>query len=116
MKYYEKVFLFINYFIYCMYFFVYFKLWNDAPQYLDDAQFYLKLFVGILIVYFFNPFASNNTFTKFHKQVVFSAGLFLLTSLSLESILNHINSTGTHILGNISNIYPNYNNLSILLN
>ena len=101
MKHYEKIFLFTNYFIYCMYFLVYFKLWKDAPQYLDDAQFYLKLFVGILIVYFFNPLTSNNNFTKFHKQVVFSAGLFLLTSLSLEGILDHVNSTGMRIIGSI---------------
>ena len=87
----ERIFLLMTYASYLLYFFIYFNVWNKAPGYLSDTRYFLQLYVASLLMYFFNPFTVRN-YNKFHKQLAFSAGIMLFTSLSFEKLLEKVNS------------------------
>lgn len=87
----ERIFLLMTYASYLLYFFIYFNVWNKAPDYLSDTRYFLQLYVSLLLVYFFNPF-SKQIYNKFHKRLAFSAGVMLLTSLSFEKLLEKVSS------------------------
>ena len=90
MKFMENIFLLMTYFSYLLYFFVYFNVWNNAPEYLNTVSDLLQLYVALLLIYFFNPL-TKKLYGKFHKKLAFSSGIMLLTSISFESLLSKIN-------------------------
>ena len=90
MKYYENLYYYGKYILYGLYVITYLGLWNSAPTYLEDVNYFLKILVGLILIIFFNPLQHKNTFTKFHRDVAFSAGFFLLASTTLTSFKNEI--------------------------
>lgn len=100
MELYQRIFLWATYFIYLMYFFVYFRIWKEAPIYLDDAEYYFKLYISLLLLYFFNPFY-NLRMNNFHKRVAFSAGFFLIATTSFEALLEHLKNTQKRIIDKV---------------
>ncbi len=78
-------FVIANYVVYVLYVVAYLGLWRKAPEYLDALRTLLKLYVGGVLVWTFNPFV-NVASTGINKHVAFSAGLFVLTGLSLDKI------------------------------
>jgi len=83
MKYYEKMYYYGKYTLYALYIITYFGLWDKAPIYLDQVDYFLKLLIAVLLVLFFNPIFGVKTFTTFHRNIAFSAGFFLLTTMTL---------------------------------
>lgn len=57
-----------------------------APSYLDDVDYYAKIYVSLFLLYRFNAFRKV-TFTDLDKKIAFSAGLFLFTSTALNQLL-----------------------------
>ena len=65
-----------------------------APQYLEQLKSFLRIYVGSLLVLYYNPITYNERkFAEFDRQLVFSSGIFLLLSstviASIESYLQH---------------------------
>jgi hypothetical protein len=58
----------------------------NAPQYLDDIQYYVKLYVSLFLIYRFNPLRRVK-FTGLDAKIAFSAGVFLLATTAINSIL-----------------------------
>lgn len=88
---YQNIFLYSQYIIYFLYVIIFFGVWDKAPQYLDIIHYFLQLFVGLVLIYFFNPFFTKDfVFTKFHRSVAFSGGIFILTSISLNVLTSYI--------------------------
>ncbi len=85
-----NLFLIANYVVYCLYVVAYFGIWRKAPEYLEYLRTLLKLYVGVVLVLTFNPFISMSS-SGMNKQIAFSAGIFILTSLSLDKIQNVLN-------------------------
>ena len=68
-------------------------LYDTAPQYILYIDIALKLFVGMFLIFRFNPLVKIQ-FTNFDKQIIFSAGIFLLLSTTITTfILNKIQYT-----------------------
>ena len=65
-----------------------FGISSKAPQYLDDLQYYVKIYVSLFLIYRFNPFRRVK-FTGLDAKVAFSAGVFLLTTTAINSILQN---------------------------
>jgi len=65
MEYYKRVFLTFNYLTYLLYFVVYFNIWQTAPVYLDNINFFLQIYVSLVLLYFFHPFRKIK-FDVFH--------------------------------------------------
>jgi hypothetical protein len=85
-----NVFLVANYIVYFLYVVAYLGIWRKAPQYLEHLQTLLKLYVGIVLVLTFNPFVPVSM-SGMIRQIAFSAGIFVLTGLSLDKIKESLN-------------------------
>lgn len=88
MKYYEKSYLFLTYMVYFLYIVLFFGISNQAPMYLHSLQYYFKVFIGILLIYIFNPF-SKEPVGNIQRDIAFTAGVYLLTSISLDSLIHN---------------------------
>ena len=58
----------------------------NAPQYLDDLQYYVKMYVSLFLIVRFNPFRTVR-FTELDGKIAFSAGVFLLASTAINTIV-----------------------------
>jgi len=84
MKKHELVYYILTYLLYCLYFFLYvgFELFN-IPEYLEMLNIITRLYVSLILIIKFNPFTSNDKFSKFDRDIVFKSGLFLLATIGL---------------------------------
>lgn len=88
----RKIYRTLTYSIYIIYVLLFLGIWNSAPEYLDDLNYYLKIFVSLVLLYTFNPLY-NIKFDKIHKDIAFSAGILLIASTSLKAFQNRISNT-----------------------
>lgn len=66
-----------------------FGLSTNAPDYLDELQYYVRLYVSLFLIYRFNPFRRVK-FTFLDAKIGFSAGIFLLTTIFVGSTSTNI--------------------------
>ena len=64
-------------------------LWDSAPHYLEKADDIFKIFVGSVLIYLCNPW-HERVITSHHKQIIFEAGIMLLLSSSIKSLLQKV--------------------------
>ena len=60
----------------------------NAPEYLDDLQNFIKLYVSLFLIYRFNPFRRVR-FTGLDAKIAFSAGVFLLATTAINNVLHN---------------------------
>jgi hypothetical protein len=58
----------------------------NAPSYLDNVDYYAKIYVSLFLLYRFNVFRKI-TFTDLDRKIAFSAGLFLFATTALNEVL-----------------------------
>ncbi len=85
MKYYENIYKYGKILFYVLYFLAFFGLWDKAPIYFKDVDYFFKLFLAIILIILFNPLNNTTEFTKMHRNIVFSSGVFLLTTTTLNA-------------------------------
>lgn len=83
----EKMFQGVQYFSYFLYFLVIFGLSYSAPKYLSLLNVYMPIYVSAFLLIRFNPWRTLS-FTEFDRQIVFQAGIFLLLTTSVSTILD----------------------------
>jgi hypothetical protein len=76
----------IIYLTWFLYFAILLGLSANAPQYLDDLQYYVKMYVSLFLIVRFNPF-TRVRFNELDGKIAFSAGVFLLTTTAINSFL-----------------------------
>ena len=76
----------IIYLTWFLYFAILLGLSANAPQYLNDLQYYVKIYVSFFLILRFNPFRRTR-FTELDASIAFSAGVFLLTTTAIDKIL-----------------------------
>jgi hypothetical protein len=87
----DKVFDYITVFTYILYVVIALGLSATAPTYLTDLLFYTKMYVSLFLIYRFNPFTLTK-FTPLDAKIAYNAGIFLLFTTLLNSVLvNYIN-------------------------
>ena len=80
-------------FIYLSYILItasYFGVFASAPQYLDELDYYVRIYVCLFLIWRFNPLRTRYTFTALDRKIAFSAGLFILTTTALHSIIMNV--------------------------
>lgn len=82
----EKIFRGVKYLSYLLYFLIIFGLSYSAPKYLTLLNVYLPIYVSMFLLFRFNPWRALS-FTEFDRQIVFQAGIFLLLTTSISTIL-----------------------------
>ena len=103
MKHYQYVFFTATYLTYILYVLVYLGVWKNAPNYLNLLEYFFRIFVALVLIYFFHPFAKT-TFTTFHRRVVFTAAIYLLTSTTFSVFLKQASEVKSRVMSNISSL------------
>lgn len=57
-----------------------------APLYLDELEYYIRIYICIFLIWRFNPFRKIK-FTDLDRKIAFSAGLFILTTTAIDKYL-----------------------------
>ena len=78
-----------------------------APQYLEQLKSFLRIYIGSLLVIYYNPITySERKFGEFDRQLVFSSGVFLLLSSTIiGSMESYLQNNAKLIIGNSINNY-----------
>jgi hypothetical protein len=84
----NRLFDALLYLTYILYIVVALGLSANAPQYLDELQRYIKLYVSLFLIYRFNPFRRVK-FTGLDAKIAFNAGWFLLATTFVDSMLQN---------------------------
>jgi hypothetical protein len=83
-KLYEKVYLYSINASYILYFIALIGVGGFAPYYLDHLKTFLKIYVGLLLFFRYNPITyREKKFSDFDRRLVFSSSIFLLLSTTL---------------------------------
>ena len=83
-KIYQDIFLYGLNFSYILYFLAMLGITSLAPEYLSQLRIFLKIYVALLLIYFYNPVTyKEKKFTDFDRKLAFSAGIFLLLSTTI---------------------------------
>lgn len=99
------IFIYISWILYLA---ILFGVSVNAPSYLDNVDYYAKLYVSLFLLYRFNVFRKV-TFTELDRKIAFSAGVFLFATTALNQILTQYLDP---IKSKISSILPNSGNQS----
>ena len=82
---------FFNYIVfisYTLYFLALFGLSSTAPKYLDVLQSWVKIAVGLFLIWRFNGFRKIQ-YNRLDSKIAFSAGVFLLTTSFIDQIIKN---------------------------
>jgi hypothetical protein len=71
---------------YLIYFLSAIGISKTAPMYLDDFDYYVKIYISLFLLWRFNMFRKIE-FNELDRKIAFSAGLFLFTSTAVYTIL-----------------------------
>lgn len=100
MKYYERLFKLLTWSWYLLYGLAYTNTWEHAAELLHKITFYYKIFVALVLIWFFHPF-TNSDFTPTHKSIVFSAATFILFSEGLMNIFHYLANDANKAVVNV---------------
>ena len=85
-KIYQNIFQYELNASYVLYFLAILGAGSMAPEYLSTLRGFLKIYIGLLLVGLYNPLTyKERNFTEQDRNLVFSAGVFLLLSTTLVS-------------------------------
>jgi len=73
---------------------------NNAPIYLEDFDYYVKIYISLFLLWRFNMFRTIKL-TELDRKIAFSAGLFLFTSTSVYNMLTSYVKTNVKKSANI---------------
>jgi len=68
----------------------FFDISQSAQTYLQNLDYYIRIYVCLFLMWRFNPFRSSYEFTNLDRKIAFSAGLLILTTTALNQYLNEI--------------------------
>lgn len=99
-KFYENLFLYGLKLSYVLYFLAILGISSLAPKYLSNLRIILKIYIALLLIYFYNPITyKEKKFTDFDRQLAFSAGIFLLLSTTLvDGIEEYLKKKGMKVI------------------
>lgn len=60
---------------------------QSAPKFLEDLDYYIRIYICLFLMWRFNPFRTHYEFTDLDRKIAFSAGLFMLTTTALNKYL-----------------------------
>jgi hypothetical protein len=65
---------------------LYLGLSSSAGSYLHVIDYYMRIYICLFLIWRFNPFRKIE-FTELDRKIVFSAGLFILTTTALNQYI-----------------------------
>lgn len=75
-----------------------------APEYLDELNIFIKLFICGFLIYRFNPIFGTETFDEFDKNIVFDSALYLLSTSLIINALEILKKRFNHVIEKFQNL------------
>ena len=101
-KIYDLEYNFIHYFGYVtpiVFICFFFGILNSAPTFILKIAFFVKILIGLFLVYRFNSWRSDNIkFTDLDRKASYSAGVFIIFISFSDVILHYINEIRSFVL------------------
>ena len=72
-----------------LYVLYYANFWNKSYKYLDILNEIYAIFVGIVLIYYFNPY-NKEKLNEFHKKIAFSAGILIILTTSISALIDEV--------------------------
>jgi hypothetical protein len=66
---------------------------QDASKFLQDLDYYVRIYICLFLIWRFNPFKRHYEFTNLDRKIAFSAGMFILTTTALNQYLEKFKNT-----------------------
>ena len=76
------------------------SLWKDADLYLEKSAYYLKMYIGVMLLYYFNPIIKRELKEE-HKGMIFSAACFILFTSTFEEFFSRVKKDTGDVKNNI---------------
>ena len=70
------------------YFLVFIGLLNVNTNYLDGLSIFIQVFIGLLLIYRFNPLRTAEL-KVYDQQIIFASAIFILTNVGFTQILKY---------------------------
>lgn len=83
---YKNIFIILSLSWIILYVFILFRLWDDAVFYLNNVNYFYRLYMAFILLIFFNPW-SKVGMDDFHKNLIFSVALYLIASTTLTDFI-----------------------------
>jgi hypothetical protein len=84
----NNLFNFIIIITWILYLLITFGLSVNAPQYLEDIHYFVKIYISLFLIIRFNPLRRVK-FTNLDRKIAFNAGIFLLGTSFINQILQN---------------------------
>jgi hypothetical protein len=78
-----NIVIIITYFLYIL---IAIGISSNAPKYLDDLDYYVKIYISLFLMWRFNMFQKIH-FNELDQKIAFTAGFFLFTATALNEVL-----------------------------
>jgi len=91
---------FFNIFIFITYLFIllsFLGLSNYTPKYLEEIDYYVRIYICLFLIWRFNPFRKLDAFTNLDRKIAFSAGLFIITTTALNKYIIDVKEVLQHM-------------------
>ena len=72
-----------------LYVLYYSSSWDKSYKYLDILNEIYAIFIGIVLVYYFNPY-NKEKLNDFHKKIAFSAGCLIILTTSISALIKEV--------------------------
>lgn len=92
-KFQERIFDTAIYISYALIILSYLGLSRYNPEFLDDINNYIRIYICLFLLWRFNPLRQLDEFTNLDRKIAFSAGIFILTTTVLNNYLNSFKKT-----------------------
>ena len=73
---------------------------QQAPKFLEDLDYYIRIYICLYLMWRFNPFRKYYEFTNLGRKIAFSAGLFILTSTTLNRYILKAQTIFKNVINN----------------
>lgn len=74
---------------------------KNAPEYLQNLDEYIRIYICLFLIWRFNPIRRLDKFTDLDRKIAFSAGMFILTTTFLNNWLIDIQDKAKNNLNKI---------------
>ena len=72
------------------------NLWEHADLYLEKSAYYLKMYIGVMLLYYFNPLKKLEM-KPIHRNMVFTAATFILFTSTFEEFFSRVRNDTYHV-------------------
>ena len=69
---------------------------TDAQKYVEQLDYYIKIYVCLFLMWRFNPLRSQYEFTNLDAKIAFTAGFFILTTTALNEYLTNLKNNASN--------------------